>query len=248
MHKVLLVENLPVLETAWRSLVAKALGNVELAVVPSITEAEILLGDGGFRLMICSTALSDISVMARLETIKEKHGTLPIIFFWENTNIKLFRRLFGQGIKGLLTKSARVVEIQHCLSQVYAGGEYRDVNIVQDLVMPGLHDDQQTKKRDQGGDSSSQINPYGLTDREREVAGLLLGGKNNKWIAEVLDMCPSTIATFKYRIFKKLGVGNVTEMVLNKDIYSLYGKQAGKKYHRLLKAEKAIRKGASNLN
>jgi len=52
------------------------------------------------------------------------------------------------------------------------------------------------------------INKYNITQREQEIINLLLGGKNNKKIAELLFISPSTVRNHIYRIYQKLNVKN----------------------------------------
>lgn len=55
---------------------------------------------------------------------------------------------------------------------------------------------------------------YRLSLREREVLRSCVTGANNDEIASLLKCSRSTISTYWNRIFKKLGVGSVTEVLL----------------------------------
>jgi DNA-binding CsgD family transcriptional regulator len=52
------------------------------------------------------------------------------------------------------------------------------------------------------------INKYNITQREQEIIHLVLGGKNNEKIAEILFISPSTVRNHIYRIYQKLNVKN----------------------------------------
>lgn len=52
-----------------------------------------------------------------------------------------------------------------------------------------------------------------LTDREREILALLVEGKTNKDIAEILTLSPGTVRFHVSNILSKLGVNNRTEAV-----------------------------------
>jgi DNA-binding CsgD family transcriptional regulator len=47
-----------------------------------------------------------------------------------------------------------------------------------------------------------------MTSREVRIADLIKEGKSTKDIAEVLNVTPSTINIYRYRIRKKLGMNN----------------------------------------
>lgn len=51
-----------------------------------------------------------------------------------------------------------------------------------------------------------------LSDRELSVLNYLLKGDSLKDIAVRLDVKPNTIATFKARLFDKLGVSNIIDL------------------------------------
>ena len=53
----------------------------------------------------------------------------------------------------------------------------------------------------------------GLTDREREIADSLNRGLTNKEVARELDISPRTVEIHRARVFSKLGVRNVAELV-----------------------------------
>ena len=53
----------------------------------------------------------------------------------------------------------------------------------------------------------------GLTEREREIAEALNRGLNNKEVARELEISPRTVEIHRARVFAKLGVRNVAELV-----------------------------------
>jgi DNA-binding NarL/FixJ family response regulator len=53
-----------------------------------------------------------------------------------------------------------------------------------------------------------------LTDREREIVQLLVGGKVNKEIADILEISVRTVETHRATIMRKLGINSVVELVL----------------------------------
>jgi DNA-binding NarL/FixJ family response regulator len=53
-----------------------------------------------------------------------------------------------------------------------------------------------------------------LTSREREIVQLLVAGKVNKEIAEVLNISVRTVETHRATIMRKLGINSIVELVL----------------------------------
>jgi len=52
-----------------------------------------------------------------------------------------------------------------------------------------------------------------LTDREREVLDLVVGGQHNREIAAVLGISPRTVEVYKARLMEKLQVRRSSELI-----------------------------------
>ncbi len=55
---------------------------------------------------------------------------------------------------------------------------------------------------------------FGLTDRQREIVGLLATGASNKVIAQALGISPATVKNHLDAIFDKMGVSNRVQAVV----------------------------------
>jgi DNA-binding NarL/FixJ family response regulator len=63
-------------------------------------------------------------------------------------------------------------------------------------------------------DAAAPGDPYGtLTDREREVFQLIVEGKTNARIAEILFISPKTVDNHRTHVMEKLGVHSTAELV-----------------------------------
>lgn len=51
-----------------------------------------------------------------------------------------------------------------------------------------------------------------LTDREREIAGLILKGHSSKSVARVTDISPGTVKIHRKNIYRKLGISSQSEL------------------------------------
>ena len=71
-----------------------------------------------------------------------------------------------------------------------------------------------TKHAELGRDGAPETARLGLSTREREVAGLLAAGLTLKAVSVQLGLAPSTVETFRKRIYGKLGVGNRVELLM----------------------------------
>jgi DNA-binding CsgD family transcriptional regulator len=59
------------------------------------------------------------------------------------------------------------------------------------------------------------VDPRALTPLERDVLGLALMGRSNKWIGYALGIAPSTVADHLSRASRKMGARSRTELILS---------------------------------
>lgn len=70
-----------------------------------------------------------------------------------------------------------------------------------------------TRALSESGKETSGVSLDQLTDRERDVAQALNRGLTNKEAARELDISPRTVEIHRARVFAKLGVRNIAELV-----------------------------------
>jgi DNA-binding NarL/FixJ family response regulator len=60
---------------------------------------------------------------------------------------------------------------------------------------------------------SVEIDKYRLSARERDVLRLLAEGKRTREVAELLEISPKTVETYRARLINKLGIENLSGLV-----------------------------------
>lgn len=58
-----------------------------------------------------------------------------------------------------------------------------------------------------------------LTNRELEIAQLIIEGFKSSEIANTLNLQKSTVSTYKNRIFEKLGIDNIPDLIKKINLY-----------------------------
>jgi two-component system invasion response regulator UvrY len=109
------------------------------------------------------------------------------------------RKLLDAGASGYLTKGCPADELIKAVRQVADGRRYLSGDVAQQLALQNV-----------AGNSSSPFDE--LSTRELEVAMMLAQGLSATQIAERLKLSAKTIATYKYRLFDKLAIGNVVSL------------------------------------
>ncbi|MFV9550794.1 response regulator [Algibacter sp. PT7-4] len=113
------------------------------------------------------------------------------------------------GADGYLLKGASKEEFLKALNSVAAGGKYftGDVStIIMNNFVNGNVNTNATPKIEIKED------PFKLTKREKQILGLVLQLKNNKDIAEELNISKRTAEVHRFNLMKKLKVKNLMEL------------------------------------
>lgn len=99
--------------------------------------------------------------------------------------------LLKAGAKGYITKGAPIEEMVRAIKKVMQGGKYFSADIAEQLASSYLSDSQQS--------------PFDqLSEREMQVAMMVVNCHSAQEIADKLFVSVKTINTYRYRIFEKL--------------------------------------------
>ena len=105
------------------------------------------------------------------------------------------RRLIEAGASGYLTKGCAADELVRAVRQVADGRRYLSPDVAELLALGALD-----------GNNASPFDA--LSTRELDVALMLAQGQDMQHIAKHLKLSAKTVATYKYRLFDKLGIDN----------------------------------------
>lgn len=110
-------------------------------------------------------------------------------------------RLLQAGAAGYLTKGASLDEMVQAIRTVAHGQRYISPDIAHRLAIQNV--------------TNQEKNPFDLlSERELQVALLIVGGESVQEIATKLFVSPKTVNSYRYRIFAKLGIKNDVELTL----------------------------------
>lgn len=142
----------------------------------------------------------DGNSLSVLKEIKQIRPELKILIFTGIDEQDHALKYINAGADGFLSKMSEEDEISKAVQQMIEMGEYVSAQLQSQLLdsvrNPGL------------------INPlFRLTEREREIAEMYAEGLGNLEIANKLDIKQNTVSTLKKRIFDKLKVENLVELV-----------------------------------
>jgi len=181
---------------------------------PSVRDSlGLLLGVQGYRIALFSNGadllnawrpdwlgclLIDIRMpgmdgLALQRELAERHSRLPVIIMTGHGDVDLARRAFKADAFDFLEKPLE---------------ESKLINAINDaFVQVG-----QLLTESQGKERSTAL-VAALTPREREVMQLVVSGKHNREVAELLGISVRTVEVHKARLMSKLNVDNVADLV-----------------------------------
>ncbi|MEP2025792.1 MAG: response regulator transcription factor [Reichenbachiella sp.] len=116
------------------------------------------------------------------------------------------------GASGYLLKDTTKEEFVKALRSILDGHKYFSGDISDVLVNGYLN--KNTGSASAAGDSKTTVKTdYHITKREKQILQLVYEGHSNKEIADELGKSIRTVETHRFNIMKKLGVGNITELI-----------------------------------
>ena len=154
-------------------------------------------------LAIIDISLPTYNGLDAVREIKKKYPTVKMIMLTMHQERDFVREAFLVGASGYVLKEAAGLELLEAAKVVLQGGTYVSPKIpsLDEVLSPGLHAPGRT--------DSQKIR---LTPRQKVVLQLLVEGKTNKEMADVLNLSLKTIEFHKTRIMKSLGVKNTAEL------------------------------------
>ena len=163
---------------------------------------------GKAAIQLCAQVLPDVILMdmvmpemdgaSATRAIRQQFPQVQVIALTSFKEGELIKNALEAGAIGYLLKDVSADELARAIRAAHAGRATLSPEVAQSLVetanqppVPGLD----------------------LTEREREVLGLMIEGLNNTQIAGRLTVSPSTIKSHVSNILSKLGVASRTEAV-----------------------------------
>ncbi|OUR92656.1 DNA-binding response regulator [Flavobacteriales bacterium 34_180_T64] len=200
MIKVLVVDNHPIIRKGFELLFES---HPEITVVGSIgsgIEIFEFIRRHSVDVIISEIDLPELNGITALRAIKKEHLDLKVIMFSYHPEEIYAISVLKAGASAYVSKTVETDTIIEAIKKVYNGGIYLSDAMAKHLTF------NDTKR------SKSKMYKR-LSTREVEVLKLMSSGKKNKEIAIELDINEKTVSTYKARLFKKLNVSNIVDLI-----------------------------------
>ncbi len=135
--------------------------------------------------------------------LKAAHDGLKVIAVTSCDDDLYPSKLMQAGASAYVSKKATPEEMIEAVTTVVSGKTYISKEIAMQLAIKNTNP------------VASADSPFEkLSDRELQIAMMTIQGKKPNDIAEVLNIAPKTINSFRYRIFEKFDISSDVELVL----------------------------------
>lgn len=138
------------------------------------------------------------------EAAKQIKKILPqvkLIFLSQHLNPAYLKQALKLGASGYVLKADATEELQEAITTVLRGRTY---------ITPAFGEEVISRLWNREGELSEE--KEGLTERQREILHLIVEGRANKEIADILHLSVKTIEFHRARIMTKMGVKTVAEL------------------------------------
>lgn len=174
--------------------------------IESFSEIIKVLNSTTIDLLILDINFPDGSSLNLLPTLKKIQPDLKILIFSGYDEDIYAVRYLSAGANGYLSKISSEEEIKKAVTSVMNSGKYLSGKI-QEKIMDSYIFKKPANPLEQ------------LSNRELEIAKLIVEGYGNIEICTTLHLQKSTVSTYKNRIFEKLDVDNLADFI---QVFNLY--------------------------
>ena len=207
MYQILIVDDHSIVRTGIKLLVKERLQ----ALSDEATDGKTLLKkikEKSYDLLLLDIRMPDTDCGKLLSTILSLIPEQKILIFSMNEEDLFAKHYLKLGARGFLSKSSSDEEIITAIQHVLNGRKYISRQLTQ-----MLSDDLAGMKNK---------NPFDLlSERELTVMTSLLKGNSITEIANIMSLHPSTIGTYKARIFDKLAIRSLVDLTELARIYNI---------------------------
>lgn len=193
--KILVVDDYALVREGLRHALQALDENVEVLEARDAEEALRVIGQQpALDLVLLDIGLPGMDGFLALDEFRRRHSTTPVVVLSASAEQRDIAAALNMGAMGFIPKMATREVMLRALRLVLAGGVY---------IPP-----QALGMRDYAGGGSAaapqSLEELGLTDRQRQVLGLIAQGKPNKAIANELKISEPTVKAHVTEILRAL--------------------------------------------
>jgi len=194
--KILIADDHHVVRIGTAMILEKNFDYFEIGFAETYQEVKQKVETEKFDLVILDIELPGSILKSMVKEIKNiSEDTKVLIFTSYKENIAI--QYIEEGADGFLNKLSDSASFVKAIEGIFKDGYYYTPEVLNEMVKGAKN-----KK-------ASEI----LSERELQVFNLLAKGNGNLEVANILDIQESTVGTYKRRIYQKLKITNIVELL-----------------------------------
>lgn len=199
-HSFLIADDHVIVRRGLRNLLSEHFCAEDVREVATCKELLEVLDEREPELLVLDLQMTDGSTLDHLQKICTDHPIMRVLVYTMRAEQVYAQRVLALGATGFISKESEEAEVVRAITLVLQGHEYLSSTFEESLL--GAN-----------GSADPYSDPFSvLSVREIGVMEDLLAGLGTKAIATRLGVQPSTVATYKSRLFEKLRLTNVLDL------------------------------------
>lgn len=160
-------------------------------------------------LLIIDVRMPEMNGIEAVKMLHQKPTKTKSIVLSMHDSEEYILKSIKAGASGYLLKDTDKKEFIKAINTVHEGGKYFSGDISNVIVSNYL---QNTSIIPQKEKTNIEVDQFGLTKKEKQILPLILSGKTNAEISEILKNSKRTIETHRFNMMKKMNVKNLMEL------------------------------------
>lgn len=204
MKRVLIADDHSIVRLGASIIIKEVLKTEDIVHAESYGEVQSKIKEAQYDLLILDLNMPGGNNIRMVQEILNLQPEIKILVFSSYDEQIYALRYLEAGAMGYLNKSTSMLELRDALERLKEGKRYMS-DSVRDQYIEIL-----TKSRTEANKKNPLLT---LSDRETDVAKQLIKGYGVVDVAKAMELNPSTVSTYKSRIFKKLNIKNIPELI-----------------------------------
>jgi DNA-binding NarL/FixJ family response regulator len=203
--RVLIADDHPLIRSGLRVLLERDQEFEVVAEASNGYEALEMAQEKHPEVVMLDVGMPRLNGIDATQQLSERMPMVRVIVVSMHSDEGYVLRALKAGAKGYVLKAAAEGDVLKAVRAVAAGNAYFSPEISRLLV-----DEYVREIRRRGVEDSYDL----LSIREKEILQLLVSGKSNRQIADLIHISVTTVETHRTNIFQKLNIHSLPELIL----------------------------------
>lgn len=199
--RILVADDHGIVRMGLIQIIKELIPNTQISEVEDYKSLYTLISKEEFDLLVLDVNMPNGSLQEAIDYIKLKRPDLKILIFSSQDEQLYAVRYLKMGADGFLHKLSSKDIINKAINAMLKQGRFISDEVKEAMVFGSLNKQSKTSPMES------------LSNRELQVAKKLCEGLPLKEMSNRLNLHSSTISTYKNRVFEKLNVNSIPELI-----------------------------------